>query len=56
MTTKILRSSKTEHVAFSTLLKLISYISFRNELRSIEFNSLFTTRCRNAEIIKKKKV
>ena len=52
---KVLRSLKTEHVILLTFSKLISFIFFQNELKSIKHNNSFATRYRNAEIIKKKK-
>ena len=54
ITTKVLKSLKTEHVTLSTLSKLTFHIFSQNELKSVEFNSLFATRRRSAEIIKKK--
>ena len=54
--TKVLRSSKTKYITLLTLSKLIFHIFSWNELKSVEFNSSFATRRRNAEIIKKKKI
>ena len=52
---KTLRSLKIEHVMLLTFSKSISSTFFQNESKSIKHNNLFVTRCRSAEIIKKKK-
>ena len=52
---KVLKSSRIEHIIFLTFSKSIFLISFRNELKSIEYNNSFATRRRNAEKAKKKK-
>ena len=53
--TRVSRSLKIEHVALSTLSKLIFHIFSRNESRSVELSSLFATHRRSAEITRKKK-